>query len=61
MTWLLVGWAHDGGYRVASYRSAAAAAKDGRAKIADASWLSFRVARVTSEYVRGAVRVSVPR
>lgn len=55
-TWVVIG--HNGErWAVSSCRSARSATTFGREMVETGTWKSFRVARVTSEYKHGAVRV----
>lgn len=56
--WLALGRREsDGVIDEVKFDSAQAATKFGRDQIAVSLWRSFRVAKVTASYVRGAVRV----
>jgi hypothetical protein len=44
-------------YTIVSCKSAIAATRIGRDKVNAGEWFSFRVARVTAEHQRGAVRL----
>jgi len=56
MKWLLVGFLPSGAKMVSMWSSAQVAVHEGKVMIRSGEWISFRVARVTSEYVRGSVR-----
>ncbi len=57
MTWLAIGRAaEDGAVHLENYRSAQAATRAGRDRVGNGTWRSFRVAKVTAAYYRGAVR-----
>ncbi len=56
--WVAIGYRDaDGSFSIISTESAGAAVKVGRNNVERLTWHSFRVARVTSHFVRGAVRV----
>ncbi len=58
MTWLAIGRAaEDGTIRIEHFCSAQAATRAGRNRVESGIWRSFRVAKVTATYYRGAVRL----
>jgi hypothetical protein len=56
MTWVVIGRRTDGTIVVGEHGSAGAATRVGRMNVESGGWLSFRVARLTATYHRGAVR-----